>query len=558
MAPARNDPGPHGLGELTPTSRGLTLYPRHRSRLLAVLVGAALVGSAAVAAPAAVAGPVPFACATTNPPGGDWPMMGHDLTGTRVQDKDFRVTTPVLPVWTFDANRATHARNNEVTGYPIVAGGCVYVGTSTGNRPDGQHLPGWVVALNADTGDVVWRTQLDGGVYSTVAVDNGVVYAFVSVIGAPTLVALDQRTGDVLWQTIVDNQVGSDAVSSPMVYDHMVWVGVSGTAAEGDAADRSAFEGSSVLVATDGSHGYAAGQIIRKIWTIPQDRWAQGYAGGSQWGNISIDPTTGAGYIGTGNPFDYEEEDPHTNAVLKLDLNWASPTFGTVTGTYKGDVEQFFPALAAQKPCAELGQIDGVFALGLDCLHLDLDFGTAPNIFTAADGRRVVAAGQKSGVLHFFDAATMAPIDKVLLGVPSPVGGIVGGTAFDGKNLYGPHSIGGYLWSVNASSHGTNWVSPVADGVHWGPPVTMANKVLYTVDLKGFLDAYDAATGLPIQHLPMALGSDTRENPTLSWGGVSVARNMVFASVGVGLSSAGLPSTPNGFVIAYAPVGKIA
>jgi hypothetical protein len=57
-------------------------------------------------------------------------------------------------------------------------------------------------------------------------------------------------------------------------------------------------------------------------------------------------------------------------------------------------------------------------------------------------------------------------------------------------------------------------------------------------------------------HLPMQVGSDeaTTTNPPLSWGGVSVARHLVFASVGVGLTSAGLPSMPDGFVIAYAPL----
>ena len=46
-------------------------------------------------------------------------------------------------------------------------------------------------------------------------------------------------------------QIGSDAVSSPIPYDGLLWVGISGTAAEGDEADRHAFQGSSVLLATD-------------------------------------------------------------------------------------------------------------------------------------------------------------------------------------------------------------------------------------------------------------------------------------------------------------------
>src|SRR4051794_6748357 len=168
-------------------------------------------------------------CAAPDAPGGDWPMYGQDLAANRVQSAE-RVVHPLLrPLWTFDANFWTRTTNNEVTGYPVVADGCVYVGSSTGNDAAGNHRPGWVFALNADTGQVAWQTRVPGGVYSTVAVADGAVYAFVSRVGSPLLVALDQRTGRVLWQTVVDRQVGSDAVSSPIVYDGMVWVGVSGT-----------------------------------------------------------------------------------------------------------------------------------------------------------------------------------------------------------------------------------------------------------------------------------------------------------------------------------------
>jgi polyvinyl alcohol dehydrogenase (cytochrome) len=176
-------------------------------------------------------------------------------------------------------------------------------------------------------------------------------------------------------------------------------------------------------------------------------------------------------------------------------------------------------------------------------------------VFTDRTGRVRVGAGQKSGVYHAFDPDSMQPVWKQIMGVPSAVGGIVGTAAFDGTALYAPHTIGGYLAALDRQSGTPRWVSPTADAVHWGNPVTSANGVLYTVDLKGFLDAYDAGTGAPLLHRPMSLGANTGVAPTFSWGGVSVARNTVYASVGVGLTSAGanFPSMPNGFVIAYRP-----
>jgi plastocyanin len=83
----------------------------------------------------------------------------------------------------------------------------------------------------------------------------------------------------------------------------------------------------------------------------------------------------------------------------------------------------------------------------------------------------------------------------------------------------------------------------VADGAHWGPPVAVANGIAYTVDLTGYLDAYDARTGALLGKKPLALGG-TSSPTSLAWGGVSVARNTVYAAVGIS-------SLEEGFVVAF-------
>jgi polyvinyl alcohol dehydrogenase (cytochrome) len=537
-----------------------------------VALGAALLAGSLAALPGANA--LTVHCAAPQRQLGEWPMFGRDVASSREQVHEHGLTdgaaAVLAPVWTFDANRVTHEPNNEVTGYPVEKDGCVFVGSSTGNNPDGSHKPGWVFALNAENGDPVWATRVPGGVYSTVAVSDGVVYAFVSRISAPTLVALDEFTGKVLWRTVVDRQFGADAVSSPVVYDGMVWVGVSGTAAETDGSSRQAFQGSTVLVAARsmtapefrpvtasharGTRHYRPGQIVRKLYSIPTRAWSKGYAGGAQWGTIAIDARTGYGYEGTGNPFNYDAEHRNTNAVLKIDLNRGRRTFGRIVGSYKGDAEYAVQQSADVVPCSDIEQISGSTGTGLECTRLDLDFGATPNILRDSDGRTMLVVGQKSGIVHYIDARTMRGIRKVRLGVDSPVGGMVGSGATDGKHVYGSHTIGGYLYSIDRNGV-PGWVAPVGDGVHWGPPVTLANGIVYTVDLKGFLDGYYAATGTPVLHRPLQLQSDpaTTTNPPLSWGGVTVARGTVYVSVGVGLTSAGLPSMPDGFVIAYRP-----
>src|SRR5207253_9803627 len=80
---------------------------------------------------------------------------------------------PLLaPAWTFSATRAGGA--GDFTGTPIVTGGCVYAASSSG----------WVFAINADTGQLVWKAQVPngGGVNSSVAVNAGFVLGAVSEV----------------------------------------------------------------------------------------------------------------------------------------------------------------------------------------------------------------------------------------------------------------------------------------------------------------------------------------------------------------------------------------
>lgn len=499
---------------------------------------------AALIVPALVGLPQPVtakaSCADPSASGGEWTMMHYDYRATRHQDAENEIgpaqAATLAPVWTFSANNASGESNNEITGYPIVADGCVYIGSSTGNG-----APGWLFSLNADTGEVVWKKKVSNGVYSTLAVANGRVFAHVSRVSKPYVLAVDQDTGKTLWQTTVDTQEGSDAVSSPIVYKGMVWVGVSGTAAEGaEEETRVAFQGNFVLLEEK------TGKIIKKTYTIPPRLWEEGYAGGAMWSTISIDPDTDYGYIGTGNPFNYDSEHDRTNAVVKVDLDRKRKTFGEIVDSYKGNVEEYFPEASGIIPC------EGIVA-GLECARLDVDFGATPNIFEDSEGRTVVGAGQKSGVYHAFFPEKMKRAWTSLLGVPSAVGGIVGTAAHDGEALYGPHTLVGYIWSIDENTGERRWVTPLADGVHWGNPTTSANGVIYTNDFKGFLNALDAQTGVPLLAHPMS--AETREDPSPTWGAVTVARHTIYSSIGVGATSAGamFPSMPDGFVIAYQP-----
>jgi polyvinyl alcohol dehydrogenase (cytochrome) len=323
-----------------------------------------------------------------------------------------------------------------------------------------------------------------------------------------------------------------------MIFDHTLMVGVSGGSAElGDEADRYAFQGSMLFIDTRRGH------LLRKTWTIHSPATDDEFAGAGIWSTPAIDRQAKVAYVGTANPFKPQAEHAHADAVVKFDLNREHRSFGTIIDSYKGIVDEYIPGLS-EMPCYDIpGNPAPYYPQGIgSCGDIDLDFGAAPNLITGADGRKLVGAGQKSGVYHVIDAKTMDPVWTQIVGPPTPVGGIVGSTAYDGKAVYGPITVPGYVWSLGQQGS-YRWAAPVGDGAHWGEAVAVANGVVYTVDLTGFLDAYDARSGVLLAKRPLLLGG-TANPASLSWGGVSVARHTVYAAVGI-------RGLPEGHVVAF-------
>jgi polyvinyl alcohol dehydrogenase (cytochrome) len=613
---------------------------------LRLAVPAALAALAAgVPAPAAAA-PMP-GCATSERPGGEWRSYGRDYNNSRTQFQEKIISAadaPMLtPAWTFST--AASGGEGDITGTPAVADGCMYVATNAG----------WVFAVNADTGKLVWKARVPhgGGVPSSVAVAQRVVspgvaaiparkarrcsttrgsrrarracartraraqrrarararakrrslarcsrwptrryrqrcrrqvarkYAprrrgsagraaipevregtvYVSVLrtqkgegcaagdscNGPYVAAFDQASGQVAWASrSLDDQRGTDMYASPVVFEDTLIIGVGG----GDALigsseeDRYKLQGSlSFLDAGDG-------RILKKTWTIHPPRQPDDeFAGAGVWATPAIDPEEKVAIAGTANPYNPKGEHKYANAVLKWDIDRSSPRFGEIVDSYKGLPDEYLEAFGSM-PCVDVPGNIPPYPSGLgSCGDLDLDFGSSPNLFRGKDGRKLIGVGQKAGVYHVIDARTMDRVWTQVVGPPSSVGGILGSTAHDGTNVYGPITVPGYLWSLSAAGGTHRWVGPIADGVHWGPPTAVANGVVYTVGFSGFLDAYDARTGALLAKRPLPLGG-TNSPTSVSWGGVSIARNTIFAAVGTSTLDAGYvvafrPGTPN-------------
>ena len=218
----------------------------------------------------------------------------------------------LAPVWAFSSGVSEGHQSP-----PVVNNGVMFITT-----PQQQ-----VIALNAKTGDVLWRykKELPEDLLQLHPTNRGVgLYedkVYVATVDAH-LVALDPGTGKVIWdKTVDDYKKGFYATLAPLVAKGKVIIGMSG----GELGIRS------YVAAFDAR----TGQEVWKTYTIPGpgepghdtwtgDAWKTG--GGSVWITGHYDPDLNLTYWGTGNaapwPGDMHPGDNlYTASVIALDTD---------------------------------------------------------------------------------------------------------------------------------------------------------------------------------------------------------------------------------------------
>lgn len=479
-------------------------------------------------------------CAPAAHSGGDWPMYGQNLHNTRKQDAESAINTAnvgtLTKAWTFTPAEVGGLGRLEST--PVVAEGCVYFATSSG----------FVYALNADTGELVWKKrvattsvgQCCGGTIFAGAVHDGVVYfgvgrnqRQVDPISGKTgtfIIALNSQTGEDIWKSPeLALETGAYTNSSVVYYKDMVWLGISGAEVIVPTLTPQRVGGFVIVDATDG-------HLLVRTLTVPDDEFAvRGDAGGSIWSTMAVDDD-GFGYASTGqpNPWEGSVQSDFTNAIIKFDMermrNGAlNLDFGKILAAFHGDLD----------------------------LGRDVDLAGSPTLYQDADGAQMVAAAQKSGNLHAgFTTSPLSVGPEMLHKWAFPLSGVASplfnycSAANDGTNIYGAGGVPGQLWSVNGTTGVPNWVQPV-NTLFAAQPVALANGVVYFPGENGTLYAFDAATGNVL--LQRDMHADTDPSCANIGGGIAVARNTVYVMCGDRGSTdfAAPDATPSGWITAY-------
>jgi polyvinyl alcohol dehydrogenase (cytochrome) len=508
------------------------------------------------------------ASATFDPAAGPrWDGWGRNTSNTRFQDAGAAglsaADVPKLRVkWAFafpgDLQSYSHA---------TVAGGRVFVGSWGGK----------VYSLDASTGCVHWFFEAGQGVRSAISVG--------AVTGAPgvraffgdqaaNVYALDASTGKVIWRTKVDDFPVARVSGSPTLHNGRLYVPVaSGEEASGAVPTYECCRFRGSIVALDA----LTGKQLWKTYLIPEEAkptkrnavgaqlW--GPSGAPVWSTPAVDVKQNALYITTGNNY---SDPPSTmsDAIVAMDLD---------TGAIRWS-KQMTAADAYTMACRLPDKTNCADSNGPD-----LDFGASAILIGLPNGRRVLVAPQKSGVVHALDPDAGGEILwQTRVGRGGTMGGVQWGSATDGTNVYVALSdIGRLMLTYSTSTDadpnqgGGMFALSLADGsrLWYTPPpgcgtrprcspaqsqaVSAIPGVAFSGSVDGHIRAYSTADGRIVWDFDTVREYKTvngvaGRGGSLDGPGPVIAGGMVF--VNSGYPTAG--GTPGNVLLAFSVDGR--
>jgi polyvinyl alcohol dehydrogenase (cytochrome) len=303
-------------------------------------------------------------------------------------------------------------------GAPSVVGRYLFTGSAGGA----------VQALDTATGCVHWMFQADGPVRSAILVvpvdNNSRRYAVLFSDLTGWYYALDAANGKLLWKKRIEAHESVRLTGAGTVYRDIVYIpAASWEETRSSNADYPCctFRGSvSALRIKDGSQvwkTYTIEEEPRQRGNLPGGIGQWGPSGAGVWSSPTLDVKRGALYITTGDNFS-SPATTMSDAVVALDMKT-----GRILWSRQVTPDDIFSGACTTKPGG--------------CPGPDFDFGSSAILQRLPNGRELLFAGQKSGVVYALDPDRKGEIVwQVRVGKGSTNGGVQWGMASDGEKLY--------------------------------------------------------------------------------------------------------------------------
>lgn len=436
-------------------------------------------------------------CTAPNKPGlndAGWKAWGVDAENTRyVPEAVAKLPASDVPSlrlkWAFGFPGAS-----ATFGQPTVFGGRVYAGNEEGT----------VYSLDARTGCLYWAFSAPATVKTAITPGFGGRMVFFGDV-AGNIYAVNTATGKLAWKRHVDPQPQARITGSPVFFENNLYVPVS-SGEEGAAIDPKypccTFRGS--LVALNAR----TGKTIWQTHTIPDaagltggknsagtPMW--GPSGGAVWSPPTIDARKRVIYVADSNSYS-DPDSPYTDAVIAFRMSDGKMLWH----------EQFTANDVWNIACVAPGKVNCPAKPGTD-----FDFGAPPILRTLPNGKRILIAAQKSGVVYGLDPDQNGKVVwKTRIGKGGPLGGVEWGGAAHGNAAYFPLSDwdpnsaygGGGMFALNAATGARIWYQPpptpacakqTGCSAAQSSPPTLIPGVVFSGSEDGYLRAYDTASG---------------------------------------------------------------
>lgn len=403
---------------------------------------------------------------------------------------------------------------NRAYAQPTIVAGRLFIGSANGK----------VYSLDAKRGCVIWVYEAAAPVRTAISigVSGGRWSAYFGDQQANAY-ALDALTGKLLWKTQLDGHPAAIITGAPTLADAVLYVPVT-SYEEATGADPHypccSFRGSvAALDAATGKVSWRSYSIAEAPKPVRKNQLGVqlfGPSGAGIWSSPAVDRAAGMLYATTGDSYSDPAADT-SDAILAFRLDNGEPAW-----SHQMTAGDAFTVACDWRPgtgnCPE--------ARGPD-----FDFGSSPILVRLASGKRALVAAQKSGMVYAVDPDRQgAMLWQRRLGKGGKMGGVEWGAAADEDNVYvalsdvrmravpasspGAHesvfgpsflldpAAGGGLFALALESGEIVWHTPhpgCRDAPGCSPAqsaaVTAIPGVVFSGGLDGHLRAYAAASG---------------------------------------------------------------
>jgi polyvinyl alcohol dehydrogenase (cytochrome) len=449
---------------------------------------------------------------------------------------------------------------------------------------------GYVYSLDAETGCVHWSFRSQAVVRSGFVVgrlsrtSERVAVFFGDIHGMAY--ALDASTGDVIWQVQTDTHPLARITGTPVLFDGRLYVPVASLEEpESGQADYSCctFRGSVFALSA------TTGEPIWKTYTIAEEPKASGRnsrgrdmlgpAGAGVWVTPVLDLKRRALYFGTGNAFSGAPKNANAIMAVSMDTGkvlwsmqalpmdvWHNGCPQTIPGRGAGPPGRGGPPPGAGARGGGRGDIPYPTENCPNPTGPDWDFSAPPALATTADGRDILIAPQKQGLVWALNPDTGAVLWKqdVAREVAGGRGETLFGGAVDQEKAYFGLVSGGHL-ALDLRTGEEIWYSPIVRpagrenkrGVVGA--VTLIPGVLLSGAGDGVVRAVSSKTGQLLWQFDTAQDFTTvngvaARGGSLASGGPTVANGMVFIGSGYPGFQGG---DPGNVLLAFAPAVRL-